>query len=229
MALLSLKIMLSKSQTMINMLPMNFPLYKATMDVYNKNNDNFDFRKSESFKAAIAEAVQQAMGDDGARRERHGLKTSLGKCNRDLKSERAAKALMGNDLKAAERKMERMDQSQETARLKITELTEERDGLQKKLAELGQTVEVDLRNEREARQRLDGNLAQEKAVRLQMSDNLKELRGHLTEVKARAARDVAANQEEIARLHEERAGLKTELAECREKVEKGGAGHAKRM
>ena len=169
------------------MLPMNFPLYKATMDVYSKknNNDNFDFVKSESFKAAVAEAVQQAMGDDSARRERHGLKTSLGKCNKDLKRERT---------------------NSKTAQIKIAQLTEERDRIQKELAELRPTIENDLRNEREARQLL--------------SDNLKDLRRHLAERDQGVARDVAANEAEIARLRQERGNLETQLAECRRTGEK---------
>ena len=165
------------------MLPLNFPLYKATMDVYSKkkNNDNFDFGKSESFKAAVAEAVQQAMGDDdSARRERHGLKTSLGKCNKDLKRERT---------------------NSKTSQIKIAQLTEERDRLQKELAELRPTIETDLRKEREARQLL--------------SDNLKDLRRHLAEGKRGVARDVPANEAEIARLRQERGNLETQLAECR--------------
>ena len=169
------------------MLPMNFPLYKATMDVYSKknNNDKFDFGKSESFKAAVAEAVQQAMGDDSARRERHGLKTSLGKCNKDLKRERT---------------------NSKTAQIKIAQLTEERDRIQKELVELRPTIENDLRNEREARQLL--------------SDNLKDLRRHLAEGKRGVARDVAANEAEVARLHQERGNLETQLAECRRTGEK---------
>lgn len=215
------------------MLPMNFPLYKATMDVYSKKtkNDNFDFGKSESFKAAVAEAVQQAMGNDGARLE---------KCNDDLQRER--------NNAVEERK---------TTQVRIAQLAEERDRLQKELAELRPTVERDLRNEREARQQLRDNLkdlrrhlaegkhmvARDVAANEAEIARLREERGRLetqlaecrrTGEQNREAERIALDKERAAKdelqrlldesrtkvvaLAGERKDFETKLAECRETV-----------